>query len=252
MVDKDLENPLLDVTFDGYHIMDGDIVSAKPEILIRLKDENKFRALDDSSLFEIYIKHPNGQKQRMDVDGQTVIFTPADPGNLQKTNTAEIAMFPVFTVDGTYELIVQGHDKSGNASADLEYLVAFEVVNKPMISHVINYPNPFTTRTQFVFTLTGSELPDFMKIQIMTISGRVVREITGPELGNLHIGVNRSDYWWDGTDQFGDPLANGVYLYRVVAYKDGQELDKYSSPKNGLSTIDKFYVNGFGKMYLAR
>ena len=41
-----------------------------------------------------------------------------------------------------------------------------------------NYPNPFSTSTKFVFTLTGSEIPDVFTIQIMTISGKVVREIT--------------------------------------------------------------------------
>ncbi len=37
-----------------------------------------------------------------------------------------------------------------------------------------------------------------------------------PELGPLHIGSNITDYAWDGTDEFGDQLANGTYLYRVV------------------------------------
>ena len=36
----DRENPLLDVTFDGVHILDGDIVSARPEIEILLNDPN--------------------------------------------------------------------------------------------------------------------------------------------------------------------------------------------------------------------
>ena len=246
----DGENPLLDITFDGYHIMDGDIVSAKPEILIRLKDENKFLAMNDSSLMEVYLKDPNGSKKRMDPDGQTVIFIPPDPNNLGKNNTAEVHMYPEFLVDGDYQLIVSGQDKTGNESADLDYIVNFKVINKPMISNVLNYPNPFTSSTRFVFTLTGSQIPDFMKIQIMTVSGKVVREITGPELGNLHVGVNISDYAWDGRDEFGDPLANGVYLYRVVAYLNGSYLDTFADGK--LGAMDKYFTNGFGKMYLVR
>lgn len=248
MVEVDKENPLLDVTFDGYHIMDGDIVSAKPEILIRLKDENMFRALDDSSLLEIYLKDPDGNLQQMVPDGQNVIFIPPDPGDLNKNNTARVLMYPLLP-DGIYELIVQGRDKSGNTSADLDYSVRFEVINKPMLSRVLNYPNPFTTSTRFVFTLTGSEVPDFMKVQIMTVTGKVVREITGDELGNLHVGTNISEYAWDGRDQYGDPLANGVYLYRAVAYFSGQKepIDLYQ-----IDALDRYFVNDYGKMYLAR
>src|SRR6185369_6586838 len=43
-------NPLLDVTFDNVHILNQDIVSAKPHILIKLKDESKYLLLNDTSL----------------------------------------------------------------------------------------------------------------------------------------------------------------------------------------------------------
>jgi flagellar hook assembly protein FlgD len=93
-----------------------------------------------------------------------------------------------------------------------------------MISNVLNYPNPFTTSTQFIFTITGSELPSYMKIQIMTLTGRVVKEIMKEELGPLHIGTNRTQYTWDGRDEFGDLLANGVYFYRVVTNLNGNDI----------------------------
>jgi flagellar hook assembly protein FlgD len=110
----------------------------------------------------------------------------------------------------------------------------------------MNYPNPFSTRTHFVFTLTGNELPDYMKIQIMTITGRIVREITMDELGDIRIGKNITEYAWDGTDQFGDQLANGVYLYRVIVRKDGQDVEHRESG------ADPYFTKGFGKMYLMR
>ena len=58
-------------------------------------------------------------------------------------------------------------------------------------------------------------MPDEIKIQILTVTGRVVREITEDELGPIQIGRNITEYAWDGTDEFGDRLANGVYLYTV-------------------------------------
>jgi hypothetical protein len=59
---------------------------------------------------------------------------------------------------------------------------------------ISNYPNPFTTSTAFVFTLTGSTVPQNMKIEILTVSGKIVKEITKEQLGPIHIGNNITTY----------------------------------------------------------
>lgn len=245
-VRQDKRHPTLDVTFDGAYIMDGDIVSTEPQVLLKLRDDNPFLALNDTSAFKIWIIDPEGNQRRYYNDGQTMIFYPADESNLMDENSARIEFKPVFNVDGIYQLIVQAQDRTGNSSGNIDYKVSFEVVTESMISHVLNYPNPFTTSTQFVFTLTGNRVPDDLRIQIYTVSGRLVREITKEELGNLRMGLNRTDFRWDGTDQFGDRLANGVYLYRVIATMDGEEMDNYYTP------AIQYIKNGFGKMVLMR
>jgi flagellar hook assembly protein FlgD len=118
-----------------------------------------------------------------------------------------------------------------------------------MISNMLNYPNPFTTSTAFVFTLTGAQVPQNLKIQILTVTGKIVREITKEELGPLHIGRNITEFKWDGTDQYGQKLANGVYLYRVVTNLNGKSLEKYTGPEE---STDKYFNKGYGKMYLMR
>lgn len=243
---RDIRDPLLDVTFDGVHIFDGDIVSAKPQIVINLKDENQYLALADTGLLAISIVYPDGQLRNFNYDGITMKFFPADTINLTNNNQARVELIPVFTLDGIYQLQVHGEDRSGNTAGDIDYRTTFEVINKAMVSNVMNYPNPFTTQTRFVFTLTGSEVPDYFKIQIITISGKVVREILRNELGEIHIGNNITEFAWDGTDQFGDQLANGLYLYRVVTRLHGESLEKYDT------RTDQYFNSGYGKMYLAK
>ena len=211
-----------------------------------LTDESEFLALNDTSLFDIYLLYPDGSKQSIVFDNVTAIFYPADQNNLSKDNVAQVILKKTFAIDGTYQLVVQGYDRSGNTSGDNVYRISFKVINKPMISNVMNYPNPFTTSTRFVFTLTGSEVPQQMKIQILTISGRIIKEIFMNELGNIHIGNNITDYTWNGTDQFGDQLANGLYFYRVNAKLNGKEIDHYETG------TDQYFKNGIGKMYLMR
>ncbi len=245
-VQKDKINPILDVTFDGIHILNGDIVSPKPEILVTLKDENLFLALNDTADFALFITDPDGNQSPIhfrDKQGsENLRFTPA----VLPDNSCKISYSPTFTQDGIYTLSIQATDISNNKSGAVDYSIEFEVINKSTITEVLNYPNPFSTSTRFVFTLTGSLLPDYFKIQILTVSGKVVREITEDEIGTINIGRNISRYAWDGRDEFGDVLANGIYLYRVITKINGETIEHRST------NADQFFHKGFGKMYIMR
>ncbi|NRA11409.1 MAG: hypothetical protein HRT57_05580, partial [Crocinitomicaceae bacterium] len=248
-VNPDDENPILDVTFNGNHILNGDIIDPNSEILITLKDDNDFLIMDyisDTTLFGVYLTDPNGLQKRIpfeDALGNTVMqWIPATSQNKR----FKIIWPTEYILDGKYTLFVQGTDRSGNVSGDIEYKVTFEIIHESTITAMMNYPNPFSTSTRFVFTLTGSEVPDEIIIQIMTVTGRVVREITEDQLGFIQIGRNITEYAWDGTDEFGDPLANGVYLYRVKAQINGESIEHRASG------ADQYFKKDFGKMYLMR
>ncbi|MFM7015722.1 MAG: C25 family cysteine peptidase [Bacteroidota bacterium] len=249
-VSRDITNPLLDVTFDGAHILNGDIISAKPTVNIQLLDENKFIALNDTANFRVSITDPDGlvrfvpfeMASSSNSEQQLLQWIPA---NLPK-NSFNIIYQPTLLKDGIYTLSVQATDESGNQSGLNDYKIQFEVINKSTITEVINYPNPFSTSTRFVFTLTGSEIPDDFRIRIMTVSGKIVREISRAEIGDIHIGRNITDFAWDGKDQFGDQLANGVYLYKVITGMNGNEIEKRET------IADQYFKKGWGKMYLMR
>jgi hypothetical protein len=248
-VTPDKTPPNLDVTFDGVRILNKDIVSAKPFIVMTLKDDSRFLALNDSSLFSVKLRMPDGNIRNIRFDGDTLKFIPASLDAVGKENAATVHYRPQLTQDGEYELIVFAKDRSNNPSGSIDYSVAFEIVNKSMISNLLNYPNPFTTSTAFVFTLTGSELPTQFRIQILTVTGKIVKEVNKDELGPIRIGNNITEYKWDGRDQFGQPLANGVYLYRVVADMNGKKIEKLNT---GVYNTDKYFKSGYGKMYLMR
>ncbi|THU32936.1 hypothetical protein FAM09_26160 [Niastella caeni] len=251
-VRPDNTKPLLDVTFDGVHILNGDIISAKPHIQIKLKDEAKYMLMNDTLLSSVQIRYPDGTLRTYNfADGDTLRFIPATSGS---DNTATIEFTPQFTTQSDpngddYELIVYGKDRSGNKAGEIAYRVGFKIITKPMISNMLNYPNPFSTSTAFVFTITGSEVPQNIRIQILTVTGKIVREITMNELGPLHIGRNITEFKWNGTDQYGQKLGNGVYLYRVITSLNGKSMEKYKATNDD---TDKYFNNGYGKMYLMR
>src|SRR5690606_29518867 len=78
---------------------------------------------------------------------------------------------------------------------------------------VLNYPNPFTTRTSFFFQHNQSGAPLQVHIQVYTVSGKLVKTIkrTVVSQGFLSEGLE-----WDGKDDFGDKLARGVYIYKLA------------------------------------
>ncbi len=245
-VSKDKINPVLDVTFDGIRILDGDIVSAKPNIQIMLSDENQFLLLDDTAAVRVFIQRPGQELERIFFRRNNMDQMFFYPAGSTSNNAARIEFPANFPVDGEYLLRVQATDMSQNESGDIDYIIHFKVINKSTITEVMNWPNPFSTRTHFVFTLTGSVIPDYFKIQIMTITGKVVREIDITELGPIHIGRNITQYAWDGRDQFGDQLANGVYLYRVITKIRNEDIELSQTQAS------QYFTKEFGKMVLIR
>ena len=242
-VKADRMQPVLDVTFDQVKIMNGDYVKAEPEIEIRLKDENRFLLKSDTRGMQLILTRPCAGCQPesipLDSANSRVKVFPAGSDNLFR-----IVYRPEKLVDGQYRLAVQGADVKGNAAGSMLYQVDFNVLEKNTITNFFPYPNPFSTSCQWVFTLTGEEPEDF-KIQIMTVTGRVVREIFKTELGPIRVGNNITSYRWDGTDAFGDRLANGVYLYRVIM-KEGQGYEQRET------SGDFTFRKGFGKLYIIR
>ncbi|WPP48575.1 putative type IX secretion system sortase PorU2 [Catalinimonas niigatensis] len=255
-VNGDELNPIIDVAFDGTYILDGDIVSPSPMVSIEVRDENPYLQKQDTTGIDIFLgkqesaeasigtnnaRTANTQMKRIALDSEEVSWTPAEGEEPFKINFQ-----PRQLEDGLYTLRVQAEDASGNTSGTQPYEVNFEIINESTITNFYPYPNPFSTSTRFVFTLTGQEIPDQIKVQIMTVSGKVVREITQDELGLIRIGNNITDYAWDGKDEFGDQLANGVYLYRVIVQSNGQALEMRETAG------DRGFKNGFGKMYILR
>ncbi len=243
-LEQDVIDPLLAVTFDGRRIRDGELVAAKPMIMVELRDNNPYLLLDDPESVSIRLRAPSGEERIYTQQDPALQFMPATSSS---DNMARFELSPELEEDGRYELIINGRDRSNNMSSQLNYEVSFEVVREQQISRVINYPNPFSTYTYFVYELTGTEALMDYRLEIMTIKGEVVRVLGPDELGPLEVGRHQTASGWDGTDRFGDRLANGVYLYRFVTRGENGE-----AVKDRATSLDTFFVNNMGKMVLLR
>ncbi len=242
----DQANPVLDVTFDGYRIKDGDLVASKPLIMIQLYDENQNLRLEDTSSFVMYLEYP------ADNEPKRIYFTEpwaqfiASPASGPNVATAQLT--PELLENGIYTLFVNAKDASGNIAGDNDYMVSFEVINETSVSYIYNYPNPFSSSTRFIYTLTGPGTPSFYKIEILSITGVLVREISQDEMGPLAVGDHMTEYSWDGTAQTGSELPSGIYLYRLIVKDENmREYSRY------VPYGDSTYTNeGWGKLAIIR
>ncbi|MEE9448905.1 MAG: interleukin-like EMT inducer domain-containing protein, partial [Ignavibacteriaceae bacterium] len=198
-IKPDTTTPLMNITFDGYDIIDGDYISDKPLIKIELSDPSLLPITDPSSV-EIYLND-----ELIPPDTSIISY------HFSETNPKVTVEFIPELTDGEYFLRVLGKDASGNLVDSVGVERYFLVSNETKILYVYNYPNPFKNTTNFTFKLT--QIPDEIKIKIFTIAGRLVKEI---KLSSSQLKYDFNKIYWNGKDEDGDRLANGVYLYKVI------------------------------------
>jgi hypothetical protein len=115
-------------------------------------------------------------------------------------------------------------DVFNNSSlATLDFVVAEE--SSLEIDHVLNYPNPFTTYTEFWFEHNQAFSMLNVSVEIFTISGRLVKSLFKTMQTD---GYRSEPIAWDGKDEFGDNLARGVYVYKLtVKNETGNTIEKF-------------------------
>ena len=94
------------------------------------------------------------------------------------------------------------------------------------LEKVLNYPNPFVSYTEFWFNHNMPFEQLDVQVQILTISGKLVKTINQQVLNE---GFLCKDITWDGKDDFGDKIGKGVYVYKlkVKSVTTGKSAEKY-------------------------
>ena len=198
----DRAGPRIAIGFVGVeNFSSGGTVSTNPTL----------RAVISDSLSGVNITGEIGHKITLTLDGRndekidvTNLFN-YDSGSY----TRGTVIYPLGTLsEGRHTVEIKAWDNLNNSSSVLAEFVVLPQ-DRLVLREVMNYPNPFRRQTSFTFELN---LDAEVRVKIFTLSGRLIRTLEFP---NARPGFNMLA--WDGRDADGDELANGVYLYKIIA-----------------------------------
>ncbi len=123
--------------------------------------------------------------------------------------------FPVYNYmdEGEHHVEIIAFDNYNNYSqADLSFSVLRETDD--LIRHLLNYPNPFKDNTDITFS---SAAEGTASLRVYTVSGKPVAN-----LEDLWVSTGFNTIPWQAEDNFGNPLAAGVYFYVLKIETQGR------------------------------
>ncbi len=233
-VTSDKVNPVLDVTVNGKYLKNGDLISPNPVIVAKMSDTNPYIFKTDTIGMFLFYKAPcdsTCEFQRIFFSDENLNWSPASA-----TDPWQLIYTPQDLIDGTHTIKIEVQDGSGNRSG-LPYEKELKVLSTTSILDMMVFPNPSNSGFRVSFNAAGVQPPDEMIIKIFDVNGKKVRKLT---FTDLLIGQNISEPFWDGTDESGRAMSNGIYFYQIYFnLPDGRM--KYS-----------LFDNDVGRLYLLR
>jgi hypothetical protein len=212
----DNDDPLVEVFIDDETWISGDFTDRNPDLLVKLFDENGINTVGSGVGHDIVAV--------LDEDTQNgIVLNDFYESELNSYQRGEV-FYPLEEIEpGTHSIRVKAWDVFNNSGEGYTEFVVADGADLAL-DHVLNYPNPFTTNTRFMFEHNRKGDVLDVRIEIFTVSGKVVKTLQQTEVST----GRRVEIAWDGLDDYGDRLGRGVYIYRVTL-KDssGEKVDEY-------------------------
>ena len=210
----DDEDPLVDVFMNDEEFAFGGITDENPILLMKLSDDRGINTVGNGIGHDITAILDEDPQQSYILND----FYESELDNSKKG----MVRFPLSNLeDGRHSISVKAWDIANNSGEDYtEFVVAQSA--ELALERVLNYPNPFTTNTSFQFEHNFPGQTLHVQVQIFTVSGNLIKTI---EEDIFSDGYRISSVTWDGTDDYGDRIGRGVYVYKVsVASIEEQEV----------------------------
>lgn len=216
-VELDDQGPNIEMFLNDKNFVYGGITHENPTLILELSDEQGINTVGNGVGHDLvaYID---------DKTDESFILNDFYEAALDDYTSGKVTYPMNGLAEGKHRLTVKAWDIHNNSS---ERTLEFEVLKEKdvKLDHVLNYPNPFTTNTQFWFEHNQAGQTLDVKVDVYTVSGKLVRSISQVIQAT---GYQSRSIEWDGRDDFGDRIGRGVYVYRLkVSSRNGSVAEKY-------------------------
>ncbi len=219
---SDDKDPYIEISSNGRPLYQDFLVVRRPIISILLQDESGVNLNNSFTLrLDDQILVSNG----LPLNADAVNY----PDSLENSKSISILATPELEA-GEHTLSVDIADVNGNYSSKE---VAFKVSAEFDIEVYGNYPNPFKDQTVISYFINSDNILDKFYIKIYTTSGRLIRS-KSLDIDESLIADPRDPYlWpdyheliWNGDDDDGNQVANGVYYAIIKGTYKGKTITK--------------------------
>ena len=200
---NDGEGPSIDIFFDNLSSRNNTLITPNSKLIVKLSDNTGLNTTGTGIGHKLEGILNDNVNSPIDF---TNFFT-SDLNSGGKTGQINYTFNNLSP--GDYKIKIKAWDVFNNFSSQESF---FSVVSQDelLIRNVYNYPNPFSSNTTFTFQQNLNTFLD-VKIKIYTVAGRLIRRIERNSISDKFVTVA-----WDGRDQDGDIIANGIYLYKII------------------------------------
>ncbi|HEX7847302.1 MAG TPA: type IX secretion system sortase PorU, partial [Chitinophagaceae bacterium] len=213
---NDTEGPQIKPFLNDEKFVNGRLTNENPVLIVKLADSSGINTVGTGIGHDIVVTLDDDNRQYFILND----FYESDPDSYQKG----VARFQLPALEpGPHSIRIKAWDVLNNSNETvLEFIVAND--EALTLSHVLNYPNPFSTRTQFWFEHNKPGQNLYVSVQVFSLSGRIIKMIQQ----TINTAGNRSsELEWNGRDEYGDKVGRGVYLYKLtVTSQEGQKKEK--------------------------
>lgn len=213
----DNKGPEIEIYLNNRNFVNGGISNPHPTLIAYLKDDNGINTVGTGIGHDIIAFLDNKIEN-------SILLNDFFEYDENSSSSGKVSYLLSNLEPGPHTLTVRAWDVLNNMN---ENTINFTVIKdeKLELSHVLNYPNPFTTHTDFYFEHNQPNTTIKVSIQIFTVSGKLVKTIEHTSNNNS---FRCGPIPWNGLDDFGDKLAKGVYIYKVrVKTAENKTIEKF-------------------------
>lgn len=214
---KDEDGPTIQLFMNDEKFISGSITDENPDLLGIIFDENGINTVGNGIGHDLVAILDENTEKAINLND----YYQSELNSYQKGQVR----YPFYSLsDGKHTLSLKVWDVYNNSNTAITEFVVASSANLAL-DKVLNYPNPFTTYTRFMFEHNKPCDNLDVNIQIFTVSGKLIKTL---ETVVKCEGYRSEEITWDGKDEFGDNIGKGVYVYRLkVTAPDGTWADKF-------------------------